>query len=79
MQIVMSENLGVDWYNLSPSELAKQQQNGFYVHSVNIDDLLPNTFPPLDKYRWQTQQGTEWGGMNFSGTRSENDHMCSQK
>jgi len=73
MQIVMSENLGVDWYNLSPSELTKQQQNGYYVNAVNIDDLLPNTFPPLDKYRWQTQQGTEWGvsgeGLFFKPTQ----------
>lgn len=62
MQIMLSNNLGADWLNLSPNQLAREKQDGNWSDAVNIDDMLSTELPTLP-YQWTTEGGREWGGM----------------
>ena len=64
MQIMLSNNLGADWLNLSPNQLAREKQDGSWSDAVNIDDML-STKLPTSPYEWTTEGGRKWGGMGF--------------
>ena len=62
MQIVMSENLGADWFSLTADGLQWQQNARQWVNATSINDMLSNNLP-VDDHIWKTSVGTHWGGL----------------